>query len=260
MSVPVLVEHRSAVTWITINRPDRRNAINAEVVGAISNGIRAAQASPNSRAIVLTGAGDTAFCAGGDLTANAKGVPFTVDHANPRNFVADLFRLVQDCDLPIVGRINGHALAGGVGLLCACDLAVAVDDASFGVPETKIGLFPMTILPLMMRVLPQRRLMELCITGDPITAQEALAIGLVNYVVPREELDDKLTWLLDKIVARSPTAIRLGKMAFHTMQDMPIREALDYAQLMLPLMAETEDAREGLRAFQEKRKPQWTGR
>jgi enoyl-CoA hydratase/carnithine racemase len=118
----------------------------------------------------------------------------------------------------------------------------------------------MMILPHMMRVLPRRRLMEICITGEPLDAEEAKAVGLVNHVVPPGELDRKLDWLLERIVERSPTAIRLGKMSFHAMSDMSLREALDYAQLMLPMMAQTEDAREGVLAFQGKRKPAFTGR
>lgn len=256
----VLVEARGPVLWITINRPERRNAINAEVIGAITDAVRGASSRPEIRAIVLTGAGDRAFCAGGDLAPNAEGVPFTADPANPRNYVVELFKAIEDCDLPIVARVNGHALAGGLGLLCACDLAIASSAATFGTPETKIGLFPMMILPLMMRVLPHRRLMELCILGDALDAAEAKAVGLVNYVSAPDALDRDLDALLQRIVSRSPSAIRLGKMAFHAMRDMGLREALDYAQLMLPSMAQTQDAREGMRAFQEKRPPVWTGR
>jgi enoyl-CoA hydratase/carnithine racemase len=257
---PVLVAIRRATLWITINRPERRNALNAAVVNAIAAAIRGASAVDNLRAIVLTGAGDRAFCAGGDLAPNAEGAPFTVYPARPRNYVVDLLKTIEDCDLPIVGRVNGHALAGGLGLVCACDLVVASAKATFGTPESKIGLFPMMILPHMMRVLSRRRMMEMCITGDPLTAEEAVSVGLVNHIAAPEDLDAKVDWLLDRIVNRSPTAVRLGKMSLHAIQDMGLREALDYAQLMLPMMARTEDAREGTRAFQEKRPPVWTGR
>ncbi len=260
MSDPVLMERRGPALWITINRPERRNAINEAVIRAIGGGITEAQGMDDVRAIVLTGAGDKAFCAGGDLNPTAEGIPFVVDPANPRNYVVDLFKLVEDCSLPIIARVNGHALAGGLGLLCACDLAIAADHATFGTPESKIGLFPMMILPYLMRTLSRRRLMELCITGDALTAAEALEAGLVNKVVPAGELDQATDELITRIAGRSPTAIRLGKMGFHAMQDMSIREALEFAQLMLPMMARTEDAREGMRAFQEKRQPNWTGR
>lgn len=255
----VLIERRDAVQWITINRPDRRNAINEAVIEGIADGIRKAIADSAVRAIVLTGAGDRAFCAGGDLSPTADGAPFTVDPAQPRNYVVNLFKLMEECDLPIVARVNGHALAGGLGLLCACDLAVAADNATFGTPETKIGLFPMMIMPHLMRVIPARRLMELCITGEPLTAQEALTAGLVNHIAPAAELDSKLAWLLERIVDRSPTGIRLGKIAFHAMRDMTIRAGWEYAQLMLPMMSQTQDVREGMRAFAEKRPPNFTG-
>jgi enoyl-CoA hydratase/carnithine racemase len=260
MSSPVLVDQRGAALWIVIHRPERRNAINAQVIGLIEAAIRGAPGREGVRAIVLTGAGEKAFCAGGDLAPDASGAPFTCDPAQPRHFVAALFKAIRDCDLPILCRVNGHALAGGLGLVCACDLAVAVDDATFGTPETKVGLFPMMIMPLLQRVLPRRRLMELCITGDAITAPEALAAGLVNEIVPRDALDARVDAWIERITARSPTAVRLGKMAFHAMEDMSVIQALDYAQLMLPTMAQTQDAREGFAAFQQKRAPNWTGR
>jgi enoyl-CoA hydratase/carnithine racemase len=256
----VLVETVGAVQRLTINRPERRNALNATVVAGLIDGIRAAQATEGVRAIVLTGAGDRAFCAGGDLSPTADGAPMTVDPAHPHHVVVDLFKQMAACELPIIARVNGHALAGGLGLLCACDLAVAADHATFGMPEVKIGLFPMMILPQMLRVLPLRRLLELCMTGDAIAAAEAEAIGLVNAVVPAAGLDAGTDALVARVLRASPTALRLGKQALHAMRDMSLREGWEYAQLMLPMMARTGDAREGLLAFQEKRPPVWTGR
>lgn len=258
--VPVLIERRGLALWITINRPERRNALNETVVTTIAGAIRQAMAENEARAIVLTGAGDKVFCAGGDLAPSADGAPFSVDPARPRNFIVDLLQLVETCPIPIIARVNGHALAGGFGLVCACDMVVAVDTANFGTPESKIGLFPMMIMPHLMRVVPPRRLMEMCITGEALTAQQALADGIVNHLAPPAELDAKLDWLLDRVVTRSPTAIRLGKQGFQAMRDMALRDALEYAQLMLPMMAQTQDAREGFAAFREKRQPAWTGR
>lgn len=257
---PVLVERRGPTLWITINRPDRRNALNETVVTAIAGTIRQAMIENEARAIVLTGAGDKVFCAGGDLAPSADGAPFSVDPSRPRNFIVDLLQLIETCPIPIIARVNGHALAGGFGLVCACDMVVAVDTANFGTPESKIGLFPMMIMPHLMRVVPPRRLMEMCITGEPLSAAEALAAGIVNHLAAPAELDAKLDWLLDRVVTRSPTAIRLGKQGFQAMRDMALRDALEYAQLMLPMMAQTQDAREGFAAFREKRQPSWTGR
>ena len=256
----VLHERRDRTMWITINRPERRNAINADVMAGIIAGIDAAEADSEIRVIVLTGAGDKAFCAGGDLAPAADGAPFTVDPSRPRNPVVDAFKRMERCDLPIVARVNGHALAGGFGLVCACDLAIGAEGAMFGTPESKIGLFPMMILPYLLRVLPPRRLMELCMTGEPIDARQALEIGVLNAVVPAAQLDDRIGALCALLASRSPSAIRLGKQGFHAMRDMSLMQSLEFAQLMLPMMASTEDAREGFRAFQDKRPPEWTGR
>ena len=257
---PVLVERRGLVQWITINRPERRNALNEEVVRTIDAAIVEAQGSRDLRAIVLTGTGDKAFCAGADLAKNAEGFAFAVDFSRPQHYVVDLFKRLQECKLPVIARVNGAAMAGGFGVLCACDLAVAADDVRFGTTEPRIGVTPMMILPYMQRALPPRQLQEMCITGEIFGAQELLDWGIANYVVPRAELDSKLDWLLARIVDKSPTALRLGKQAFHAMRDMSLRESLEYAQAMVPVMASTQDAKEGMGAFQEKRKPQWTGR
>ena len=211
------------------------------------------------KAIVLTGAGDKAFCAGADLAKNAKGFAFAVDYSRPQHYIVDLFKRLQECTLPVIARVNGHVMAGGFGILCACDMAIAADDIRIGTTESKIGVTPMMILPYMLRILPPRKLQEMCITGEQFTAKDALDWGVVNYVVPRAELDAKLDWLLNRVLDKSPTAIRLGKQAFNTMRDMALRESLEYAQAMVPVMSSTNDAKEGMAAFQEKRAPNFTG-
>lgn len=260
MTSLVLVERRDGVQWITINRAERRNAINEEVIRLLGEGIDAAVADRACRAIVLTGAGDKAFCAGGDLQKNADGNPFGVDYSRPQHYMVALFKRIQDCTLPIIARVNGHALAGGFGLLCACDMAVAADDIRIGAPESRIGMTPMTILPHMLRVIPARRLQEICITGEQFTAQEALDWGIVNYVVPRAQLDEKLDWLLARVTSASPTAVRLGKQTFNAIRDLSLRDALEYSQTMFAAMASTADAQEGRASFVDKRAPHYTGR
>jgi len=260
MAELVLRETAGAVMRLTINRPERRNALNEDICAGLAAGIAAAEQSEGVRAIVITGAGDKAFCAGGDLKTGADGAPFTVDPAHPSHYVIKLFRRIEACGLPILARVNGHALAGGLGLVCACDMAVGVEHAQLGVPESRIGLFPMMILSYMMRIVPRRKLFEMCITGEPWTAAEALELGLLSYVVPAAALDERLDWLLARIVDKSPTAIRLGKQAFRAIEDMPLDKAFEYTQLMLPLMAMTEDAREGFAAFNDKRAPRFPGR
>jgi enoyl-CoA hydratase/carnithine racemase len=256
----VITRREGAALVVTINRESRRNALNEAVAAGIVAALDQAEADPTVRAIILTGAGDKAFCAGGDLKPNADGTPFTIDVADPRHFVASLLRRMDACRLPLVARVNGHALAGGFGLICACDLVVAREDALFGVTEVKIGLFPMMILPYLMRVLPYRRLMELCLTGETIRAGDPEAHAITNYVVPADELDIKTNWLIGRLVDKSPTGIRLGKQSLAKIREMSTDAALEYAQFMLANMARTEDAREGFAAFAEKRSPFWTGR
>ncbi|SMF04577.1 Enoyl-CoA hydratase/carnithine racemase [Tistlia consotensis] len=259
MGDPVRTELNGQVLTIAIDRPERRNAINEAVVAGILAGLDAAEADPGVRAVVLTGSGDKAFCAGGDLQPDATGAPFSLDPADPRHYVAALLRRMDGYRLPLVARVNGHALAGGFGLVCACDLVVAREDALLGVSEVKVGLFPMMILPFLLRALPYRQVMELCLTGEPITAREAAEAKIVNYAVPAAELDAKLDWLLGRIVDKSPSGIRLGKQALAKVREMSLDGALEYAQFMLANMARTADAREGFAAFKERRAPLWTG-
>jgi len=251
---------RGHETRITICRPERRNAMNRDVAEGMIAALQAAEADANCRVIVLTGAGELAFCAGGDLKAGAEGGPFVQDPADPEHFAGKLFDTIQACRKPTIARINGVAVGAGAGIVCACDLAVMADHARIGTPEVKVGLFPMTIVPPMMRVLPRRRLMEMFITGVPLTAEESLRYDLVNYVTDGAGLDDKISELVDQIAAQSPTAIRLGKYACHAMQDMTYPQQMRFAETLLPRVAQTEDAREGFDAFIAKRKPEWTGR
>jgi enoyl-CoA hydratase/carnithine racemase len=253
----VLHEVRGQSFWITINRPEKRNAIHASVIAGIREGLRQAQARAEIRVIVLTGAGEKAFCAGGDLQPD-KG--FAFDLARPNVDYADLMREAQNCTLPLVVRINGTCMAGGIGLLCMADLAVAAEHALFGLPEVKIGLFPMQVLSLLQDIVPRRTVREWALTGEPFSAHEARAAGLVNHVVPASELDAKTQWLLDRLVDKSPTAIRRGKYALRAIGDMAFDQAIAYTESQIALLAMTEDAREGMAAFNEKRQPVWTGR
>ncbi|SEI02692.1 enoyl-CoA hydratase-related protein [Paracoccus alkenifer] len=260
MSDPVTTARDDATLTITIARESRRNALNADVAAAIMAALDRAESDGGIRAVVLTGAGERAFCAGGDLQPAADGAPFSIDAADPRHYVAALLRRMNDCRLPLIARVNGHALAGGFGLVCACDLVVAREDALLGVTEVKVGLFPMMILPFLLRNTPNRVLMEMCLTGEPITAAEAKPHGIVNHAVPAAELDAKLGWLLARITDKTPTGIRLGKQSLAKIREMSLDAALEYAPFMLANMAQTEDAREGFAAFVEKRPPNWTGR
>jgi enoyl-CoA hydratase/carnithine racemase len=252
-------ERRGTALWLTIDREARRNALNEAVLGALRAGVAEARIEDGIRAVVITGAGKV-FCAGGDLKPDANGDPFRVDPSELENPVVALFRAIADCHVPVIARVNGHALAGGFGIVCACDFAIAAESAKLGTPESRIGLFPMMILPWMLRTIPRRKLLEICVTGEPITAAEALAHGILNHVVPAAELDAKVDALVASITASSPAAIRMGRRALAMMDTQRLDASLEYAQRVLPQMARTEDAREGFRAFNEKRAPVWTGR
>lgn len=256
----VRVATDGGICRITIDRPERRNALNDRVVAGLTAGFEGALADADCRVIVLTGAGDRAFCAGGDLKAGDNGSPFSGDVSQPLHPIGRLFRLMCQSPKPVIARVNGDAFGGGSGLVCACDIAVMAEGARIATPEVKIGLFPMMIVPPMLRVIPRRRLLEMYITGEPLSAAEALEWGIVNHVVPAAELDARVDALAAAIVARSPSAIRLGKYAFAAMEDMTFDQQIRFAETMLPRMAMTEDAREGFAAFGEKRAPKFPGR
>lgn len=257
MTDAVLTAKSGHVLTITINRPDKRNAMNAEVIAGIATGWRTAHEDSDIRVIVLTGAGDKAFCAGADL---ARGQGAFQDFSKPNSDYADLLRLTQNATKPSIARVNGTCMAGGMGLLCMTDMAVAADNAVFGLPEVKVGVFPMQVLSLLQLTVPRRLVAEWCLTGEPFTAEEAKAAGLINHVAPAAELDARVDWLISRITDKSPAAIRRGKYAMRAIHAMSFDEAIAYTEGQIALTAATEDAKEGIAAFQEKRKPVWTGR
>lgn len=249
------VERRGGVLWLTIQREERRNAMNHAVLAAMGDAIDAAQSGRDLRAIVITGAGQKAFCAGADLQ-NAQA--FTSDYSDPTGHLARLLRRARASHLPLVARVNGACMAGGMGLLAMCDLAVAAKHATFGLPEVKVGVFPAQVLTVLQHLVPRRQLAELCITGESLTSAQALAIGLVNHV--DEDLDGKLDWLLQRILDKSPAAIRRGLYTMKSIDTMAFEESMAFTESQIALFTLTEDAREGQAAFQQKRKPQWKGR
>jgi methylglutaconyl-CoA hydratase len=253
----VLFEKRGAAFWITINRPEKRNALNKEVIAGICAGYAQAHADPEVRVIVLTGAGDKAFCAGADLQ---PGKGFAFDLAKPNLDYADMLRTAYHATLPSIARINGACMAGGIGLLCMTDMAVAADHVQFGLPEVKVGVFPMQVLSLLQHIAPRRLVREWCITGEPFSAAEAQTAGLLNHVVPGRDLDGKVDWLVQRIADKSPTAIRRGKYAMRVIASMSFDEAAAHMEGQIALLTMTDDAKEGLAAFNEKRKPSWAGK
>jgi enoyl-CoA hydratase/carnithine racemase len=251
---PLHVETRGHILWLTICREERRNAINAEVLDALRQALADADASVH--AIVLTGSGEKAFCAGADLTSGAA---FSFDYSQPYQAYADLLRAARRSTVPLIARVNGVCMAGGMGLLAMCDMAVASSTATFGLPEVKVGVFPAQVLAVLQHQLPRRLLNEMCLTGEPITAQRALDAGLVNYVAAPDALDTTLDALLARLLDKSPAAIRRGLYMLKQIETLPFEQAMAFAESQIGLFAQTDDAKEGQLAFREKRTPQWSG-
>lgn len=246
-------EQRGAARWLILDRPAQRNALTGELIATLRQALARADADPQVRSVAVTGTGDQAFCAGMDLSAAAAdGSIAARDYAA---LLADLARLGR----PVVAVVNGAAIGGGMGLLAACDLAIAADDARFATPEADVGLFPYMALAPLARCVGRRAALELAFTGRRIDAAEARSIGLVNRVVPRVELQQAAQEWLDLIARKSPAALRLGRRAFYATQDLPYEAQLDALCAQLAASARTDDAREGIAAFLQKRQPDFKG-
>src|SRR5579859_355657 len=217
------------------------------------------QSEAEVRVVVLTGAGNRAFCAGADLSSFDADASELERHHGRQSFV-ELFALMAALGKPIVGRINGHALAGGLGLACSCDLLVSVDTATFGTPEINVGIWPMMIQAILARNLPRKVLLEMEMLGERWTATQMQALGVVSRVVSRDQLDATSHEIAGNLARKSPVAMRLGRDSFYRQQDLEFRAALDYLHSQFLIVSLTEDAKEGIKAFFEKRDPDFKGR
>ena len=249
----LLTEMRGPVMWLTINREERRNAISPGVLAGMGDALRRANADRSVRAVVITGAGK-AFCAGADLQS---GKSFKFDYSEPNVGFANLFRLARASTVPLIARVNGACMAGGMGIMGMCDIVVAARTAIFGLPEVKVGVFPAQVLTVLGKLIPRRVLAEMCLTGEPITAEQALEYKLVNLV--RDDVDEGVQWLLDRMLDKSPAAIRRGLYTMKTVESMAFEESMAFTESQIGLFALTNDAAEGQAAFREKRKPTWPG-
>jgi enoyl-CoA hydratase/carnithine racemase len=247
------------IARLTINRPERRNSLSWGVLTGMREALAQAKRDSDVRVVVLTGAGDKAFCAGADLTGMASGAGFVELH-DDRGELARLFRDLWALGKPTIARVRGFALAGGFGLALSCDLVVASDDSQFGTPEVDVGLWPYMITVPLTRSMPPKKALELMMTGRRVGAAEAERIGFVNRVVSVDALDDAVDELAAALAAKSPAVMKLGRDAFYTVWDQAAEPALAYLHAMLTLHTQTEDSREGIAAFVEKRPPRWTGR
>jgi enoyl-CoA hydratase/carnithine racemase len=255
---PVRSQIEDGQALLTIDRPAARNALSPEVVQALRDALARAESDPAVRVVVLTGSGDRVFSAGGDLGASI-GEGTLAGHARRREYGA-LLEALAGSALPTVARVNGHALGGGLGLVLACDLAVAVDSAELGTPEIDVGLFPMMVLAWLQRHVGRKRALELVLTGARLRADEALRWGLLNRVVAPAELDGTTRALAARVAGKSRAILALGKSSFLTAEDLSLPQAMDFLAGQLTLNLGAEDAAEGISAFLERRPPRWKDR
>jgi enoyl-CoA hydratase len=259
MADELLYEVRDGVATVTLNRPDRRNALNGELLSALVEAVKRARDDDQVRCVVLTGAGDKVFCAGADLGGFAAEVPLIEKHFASDLFL-DFFRLMPRLGKPSLCAANGHVLAGGMGLALSCDLLIAKEGARFGTPEINVGAFPYMIMSIIYRQAPRKVVNEMMLLGEQISAEEAVTHGLANKVVPADQFEAAVNEWATKLAAKSPVLMRLGHDAMYRQQDMAFDDALEFLRSQLSLTFSTEDIQEGVKAFFEKREPDWKGR
>jgi enoyl-CoA hydratase len=247
------------VATLTLNRPDQRNALNGELLSALVDGVKRARDDDDVRCVVLTGAGDKVFCAGADLGGFASDVPLIEKHFASDLFL-EFFRLMPRLGKPSLCAANGHVLAGGMGLALSCDLLIAKEGARFGTPEINVGAFPYMIMSIIYRNVPRKKVNEMMLLGEQISAEEAVTHGLANKVVPADQFDAAVNEWATKLAGKSPVLMRLGHDAMYRQQDMGLDDALEFLRSQLSLTFTTEDIEEGVKAFFEKRDPEWKGR
>jgi enoyl-CoA hydratase len=254
----VLYEVADGVATVTLNDPEKRNRLSSGMLEQLVTAVRRARDDADARAVVLTGAGDV-FCAGADLGGFGSEAPTIQKHFDTDRFL-EFFRLMPRLGKPSLCAANGHVVAGGLGLALSCDLVIAREGANFWTPEINIGAFPYMIMSIIYRNVPRKKVNEMILLGERLSAADAVRYGLANKVVPAEEFDRAVSEWAAQLASKSPVLMRLGHDAMYRQQDMALDDALEYLRSQLSLTFTTEDIVEGAQAFFDKREPQWKGR
>jgi len=255
----LLYDVSDGVATMKLNRPEQRNALSAQLLAELVDAMRTARVDEGVHAVVLTGAGDKVFSAGADLSGFAADASLIDKHFASDLFI-ELFWLMAELGKPTLCAANGHVLAGGIGLALSCDLVIAKQGATFGTPEINVGAFPFMIMAIIYRNVPRKKVNEMLLLGERLSAEEAVEWGLINKVVPAEEFDAAVADWAGKLASQSPVVMRLGHDAIYRQQDMNFGDALEYLRSQLSMALSTEDILEGVKAFFEKREPKWKGR
>jgi enoyl-CoA hydratase len=255
----VLYEVDGGVATVTLNDPEKRNMLSGSMLSELVAAMETARDSEEVRAVVLTGAGEKVFCAGADLGGFAADASLIQKHYASDLFL-EFFRLMPRLGKPSLCAANGHVLAGGLGLALSCDLVIAKEGATFGTPEINVGAFPYMIMALIYRNVPRKKVAEMMLLGDRMSAEDAVAYGLANKVVPAAEFGSAVDDWATRLASKSPLLMRIGHDAMARQDDMALDDALEFLRSQLSLTFTTEDLREGVTAFFEKREPKWEGR
>jgi 3-hydroxypropionyl-coenzyme A dehydratase len=255
----LLYDVSGGVATVTLDRPEARNALSSRMLGELVDAMAHARDDDEVKAVVLTGSGGKVFCAGADLGGFAADAPLVAKHFSSGRFL-EFFRLMPRLGKPSLCAANGHVLAGGLGLALSCDLVIAREGATFGTPEINVGAFPYMIMAIIYRNVPRKKVNEMMLLGERISAEQAVEYGLANKVVPEQDFDAAVADWAGRLASKSPVLMKLGHDAMHRQQDMALDDALEFLRSQLSLTFTTEDIQEGVKAFFEKREPEWKGR